>query len=208
MRVILVKKEKAHLTRVAFAGGTELLLDREVCAEKGLCEGTVISEAEVEEIKGYSDYVRAKNRALWYLDRSDYTEKALYTKLLRAGFDKRACAAVLARLVELGVVDDVRFAERYAERCVESNISEREALSKMLSKGVPYDIAKSALADLAPDEAAQIAALIKKKYAYKLTCERGTEKVFAALVRRGFSYGAVREAMKKYNDELEFGEEY
>lgn len=208
MQIVLVKKEKPHLMRITLDNGEELLLDRDVCAEKNLRENTVVTAEELEKAHSYSDYVRAKNRALWYLDRSDYTEKALYTKLLRAGFEKRACAEVLSRFVELGLVDDVRFAERYAEKCAEANISEREALNKLLLKGVPYDVAKAAIASTDSDEAAQIAALLEKKYAYKLTLERGSEKVFAALVRHGFSYGAVREAMKKYNDELEFGEEY
>ena len=53
----------------------------------------------------------------------------------------------------------------------------------------------------------QILALLQGKYAYKLTAERGFEKVYAALVRKGFSYSAVRQAMKKYNSDLEFEEQ-
>ena len=45
----------------------------------------------------------------------DYTEKALYEKLIRAGFGKAASAAVIARLLELGIIDDRRYAERMAE---------------------------------------------------------------------------------------------
>ena len=46
----------------------------------------------------------------------------------------------------------------------------------------------------------------EKKYKNKLTDKKAKEKVFAALIRKGFSYGAVREVLKKYIEELEYYE--
>ena len=137
----------------------------------------------------------------------DYTEQALYEKLLKAGFSKKTSAAVLAKLCEFGLIDDRRYAERMAERCKENNISKREAMHKMLLKGVPYDLAKEMLEETDTDEEEQIKNLLEGKYAYKLTQEKGAEKVYAALVRKGFSYSSVRSAMKKYTEQLEFCEE-
>ena len=208
MKVTALQKEKKHLMRITFEDGCELLLDIDICAENAICEGLEIGEEDIKRLSFESDYHRAKSRALWYLDRMDHTEKALYSKLLRAGFEKKASAAVIARLTELGVIDDRRFAERFAERCCENNISKREALHKMLEKGVSYDMAKQVLEEQECDEGAQLNALIEKKYAYKLSQPNGIQKVYAALVRKGFSYAAVRAALKKYNDELEFSEEY
>lgn len=208
MRVTALQKEKKHLMRIAFEDGGELSLDIDVCSDNAIGVGSELSEEDIKKLSFESNYQRAKSRALWYLDRADHTEKALYTKLLRAGFEKHASAAVIARLTELGVVDDRRFAERFAERCCENNISKREALHKMLEKGVAYDIAKQVLEEQECDEGEQLSALIEKKYAYKLSQPNGMQKVYAALVRKGFSYAAIRTALKKYNDELEFSEEY
>ena len=207
MKICAIEKEKKHLTRVCFDCGEEILLDSEICLDKGLKCGDELSAEAVDDLLYSSDYHRARSRALWYLDRMDYTEKALYEKLLKAGFPKRASAAVIARLCELGVIDDRRYAERMAERCKENNISKREAMQKMLLKGVPYDLAKELLDDCEVDEEEQIINLLEGKYAYRLTQEKGAEKVYAALVRKGFSYGAVRSAMKKYVEQLEFCEE-
>ena len=77
----------------------------------------------------------------------------------------------------------------------------------MLLKGVPYDLAKEMLEESDTDEEEQIKNLLEGKYAYKLTQEKGAEKVYAALVRKGFSYSTVRSAMKKYTEQLEFCEE-
>ena len=206
MQITSLNKDKKHLMKICFQNGEEVLLDKTVCEDNALKKGSSLSEEELIKLKYNSEYQRAKSRALWYLDRSDYTEKALYTKLLRAGFDKKASAQVLSRLVELSIVDDRRFAERFAERCAENNISKRESLHKMLEKGVPYDLAREILDGLETDQLGQIRALIEKKYSYKLTLLGGGEKVFAALSRKGFSYTDIRQVLKEYISEI--GEEY
>lgn len=207
MIITSLKKEKLHLTRICFDNGDEILIDNEVCSDKALKSGCVLDDEALEKLKFESDYARAKSRALWYLDRTDHTEKGLYQKLLKAGFNDRASAGVIARLVEVGLIDDRRFAENYAVKCSEANISRREAIQKMMIKGVPYDLACEMLDNLDTDEEEQIMSVIKKKYARKLSAENGTEKVYAALIRKGFSFGAVRSVLKKYSEELEFSEE-
>lgn len=207
MIITEIKRDKKHLTKICFSGGEEILLDNDVCDENALYEDLEITDEQLKELKHISDYKRAKSRALWYLDRMDYTEKALFEKLLKAGFSKKVSSEVLAKLCEFGLVDDRRYAERFAERCKDSNISKREATAKLLQKGVSYDLVKEILQDAENNEEEQILALLQGKYAYKLTAERGFEKVYAALVRKGFSYSAVRQAMKKYNSDLEFEEQ-
>lgn len=207
MFITSVKKEKQHQVRLILENGAETLIDIDTAKNHCLKAGCEITEEKLAEIEYESQYERAKSRALWYLDRADHTEKALYNKLLRAGFDKKASAAVIARLSELDVINDERFAENFAERCASANVSKREALTKMLGKGVPYDTAKAALDGTETDEEAQIAAVIAKKYVNKLSQENGTQKVYAALIRKGFSFSAVKNALKKYSEELEFSEE-
>lgn len=207
MTVTSLQKEKQHLMRLTLDDGTECLLDTDVCAQHALRPGTVLDSNQLEALREESEYTRAKSRAMWYLDRSDYTERALCRKLRRAGFGERACAAVLARLTELGLVDDRRFAERYAERCADANVSRREMIRKMTEKGVPYEMAAEAADALDQDEEAQIRALLERKYARRLEAENGTEKVYAALIRKGFSFSAVRSVLKQYSEELEYSEE-
>jgi SOS response regulatory protein OraA/RecX len=94
-----------------------------------------------------------------------------------------------------------------AERLMESNVSKREAMHKMLLKGLSYDLIREMLDSGEIDEEEKIKNLSEGKYARKLTEEKGTEKVYAALVRKGFSYSAVRTAMKNFTQELEFCED-
>ena len=198
MQILNIQKDKLHLTKISLSNGEEVLIDNDVCRDNYLKKGDEISEEKLNALVFQSQYQRAKSRAVWYLDRKDRTAKDLYNKLCLAGFDKKAVVKVIARLQEVGLVDDRRFAENYASRLMEGNVSKREALQKMLQKGVPYDMAKDVLAECDSDEGAQIEALINKKYRTKLIVEGGKEKVYAALIRKGFSYEAVKNALKNY----------
>ena len=198
MQILNIQKDKLHLTKISLSNGEEVLIDNDVCRDNYLKKGDEISEEKLNALVFQSQYQRAKSRAVWYLDRKDRTAKDLYNKLCLAGFDKKAVAKVIARLQEVGLIDDRRFAENYASRLMEGNVSKREALQKMLQKGVPYDMAKDVLAECDSDEGAQIEALINKKYRTKLMVEGGKEKVYAALIRKGFSYEAVKNALKNY----------
>lgn len=203
MQIVNLQKDKLHLTKLSLSDGRQVLVDNDLVFERSLKAGLEIDDKYLEELLFSSDYVRAKSRAVWYLDRSAHTEKGLYDKLVRAGFAKEACAKVIARFIEVGLLDDRRYAETLAERFIETNVSKREALQKMLSKGLPYDLAKSVLEETEADENTQIRNLIEKKYRNKLLAENGAKKVFDALARKGFSFGAIREALKSYIEELE-----
>ena len=207
MQIIEIKDIKKHLAAVTFDGGEVLELDKDTVLDNGLCVGLSLQLDQLKALKHDSDYKRARSRALWYLDRMDHTEKMLFDKLLKAGFSKKISAEVMAKLVEFGLVDDRRYAERMAERCKDGNVSKREATHKMMLKGLPIDLIKEVLSESETDEKAQIAELLRGKYAYRLSKEDGAQKVFAALVRKGFSYGDIKAALKEYSQEFEFCEE-
>ena len=201
MQIVKMQKDKLHLMRLTLSDGAEILIDKDVCGERCLKEGCCVED--VNSLVFESEYVRAKSRAIWYLDRAAHTEKGLYEKLLKAGFKKEASAKVIARLKEVDLLNDNRYAENYAERLVNANVSKREALQKMLQKGVSYDLAKTVLQETETDEQTQINNLISKKYRTKLMSEDGAKKVFAALVRKGFPYSEVRAALKSYIENYE-----
>ena len=202
MKIAELKPSKLHLNLLSLSNGEEILIDKDVCAEHSLAVDMKIDSEELKQLKFQSDYVRAKSRALWYLDRMDYSEKALYDKLVLKGFDKKACSAVIAKLVELGLLDDRRYAERLCEKLLNSGNSKRAALQKMRLKGLPYDMCKEILEETEADEGDTLSKLIERKYSEKLSDSNNYHKVYAALVRRGFSYSDVRNALKKYTEDF------
>lgn len=201
MTVTDIKREKGHIVNVTLSNGKTLCLDVDFCAEKCIHKGDEILNKQAKEYCEESDYLRAKSRALWLLDRYSYTERKLFEKLKSAGFPINACAKAIARLKELGVIDDGSLSERYAEDLARRGISKREAYQKLLVKGFDADTVKCALQKTDFDETKQIADLLERKYKNRILSGE-TDKVYGALVRKGFSFGAVREALKKYSDEL------
>lgn len=207
MTVVSIKKDKKHLMRIDCDNGNTFYIDSDLLNEISLSVGSCLDSSRVEELLKESDYYRAKSRAFWYLDRMDHTEKALYDKLVKAGFSKESSARVIARFCELDLLDDVKYASRYSERLSEANVSSREIYMKLITKGVPKCIAKDTVDALEVDEYAQIRAVIDKKYKNKLGDKQSVQKVFSALARKGFSFSAVRDVLKAYCEELQYIDE-
>ena len=208
MNIIEVKKDKKHTVRVSFNTGKAFNFDTDYWNEQCLRENDEIDEETLEFHLKESDYIRAKSRAMWFLDRADYSEKILYEKIVAGGISGTAAARAVARLKELGLLNDSRLALRLAEQMSGANISKREAYAKLYQKGIPATIIKTVLEETSFDETAQVEAVIQKKYRTKMADKTQIPKVYAALIRKGFSYSAVRYVIKKYTQEIENYEEY
>lgn len=210
MKITLIKREKPYLVRYFLDDGTDFAIDLDLANELCLRQEDTLSIDKITELKDQSDYLRAKKRALWYLDRSFRTEKELYDKLITAGFSKKASAKVIARFKELCLIDDRLYAKRYAEQCIDKNISKREIYAKLLKKGIKKELINEVLEQTECDEACQIKSLIDKKYYRYLTDKndrKSVDKVYAALARKGFSFSAIKQVLREYIDSLEFIDE-
>ena len=207
MQITEIKRCRGHLCEVHFDNGECVLLDSDFVAEKSILTGKSVTAHEVRQFKNESDYRRAVSRSVWYIERGDLSEKSLYQKLKKAGYTDAASSAAVSRMKELSLINDVSYAERLAERLLAGAVSRREALFKMANKGLPRDIAAAALDMFECDPCEQIRALINKKYRTKLADPESVKKVFAALSRKGFSYGDIKTVLKEYSDELKYSEE-
>lgn len=208
MKIVEIKKDKKHTVKVSFDDGKAFNFDIDYWSSTCLRENDQIDDDTLKHHLAESDYLRAKARGLWFLDRSDYSEKTLYQKIVAGGISGTAAARAIARLKELGLVDDEKLARRLAEQMSNSNISKRESYAKLYNKGIPASVIKLVLDDTEFDERSQILAVIEKKYRTKMDTKENIQKVYAALIRKGFSYSAVSEAIKKYTKEIEYNEEY
>ncbi len=208
MQIESLTRDKKHCNRLMLNSGKTVFIDIDVSAEYSLKAGMSLEEEQLLEILKRSDFVRAKERALWYLDRADRSERNLSRKLCDAGFSKESIAEVMAFLREYGLIDDRRYARRYAELAAERSLSRLQIRAKLFERGLSKTVIDEALSELPIDETAAITELIEKKYRPKLEMENGREKVYAALIRRGFSHSAVKAALKNYSENLQYYEEY
>lgn len=142
----------------------------------------------------------AIDKAMTYLTARDYASGELYEKLCQR-FSARAAAAAVAEMHERAYLDDARFARSRARYLGEvKHKSPREIRQALRAKGISDEDITSALDALEDyDETQTCRVLIEKQYLRKLSAGR-EDLVIAALMRRGFSYGVVREALDEVAD--------
>ncbi len=102
MKIVEIKRDKKHTVKVSFDDGKAFNFDLDFW--NGLClhVNDCIDDEILKEHLQESDYIRAKSRGMWFLDRSDYSEKTLYEKIVAP---KRAPSSLRAR-IDIAVDDD------------------------------------------------------------------------------------------------------
>ena len=180
---------------IIYADGTPII--RVAKKHFGKAKLSVGDEIEIEE---YADSIAALQFndayefALTCLDFSQRSSAELIKKLISRGYVRPAAEAAVARLEEVGIVDDARYAKRIAETGTRKNVGIYAMKRKLMAKGFSEDDTESALEAL--DSAQQLEACratadkYRSKYA-ALPPREARMKLSQALARRGFSWDTI-----------------
>ncbi len=179
-------------------------VDDETLFKNHIKEGTSLTESALMALREQSDTRKAKNKALGYLSLRDYASKELFDKL-RLKFDDETAAAAVAEMQRLELLNDENFARHRAKYLAAQKKSTREIKRQLTLKGIDRDTADAVLAELCPADDDACYALIQKSYLRKLQADE-TDKVIAALARRGFAYGAIKAAIERCKIEFDYDE--
>lgn len=185
-------------------GGFLFSLDGETLLKNHIAEGSLLSAADLGELRAQSETRKAKDKALAYLALRDHAAGELYDKLCRK-FDPQSSAAAVAEMQRLGMIDDEAFARRRAAYLAGRSKSRREIEAHLLEKGIDRQTVGAVLEELQLDGSGACYAIVCKNYRSRLA--RGEQdKVLAALARRGFSYREARDAVERFQREYDVGE--
>jgi len=130
-----------------------------------------------------------KAKAYSLLAKRSYFAKELKQKLLEKGYKPADIDSLISELIKQGWLNDEELASRFVKREGEKGYGARVILQKLRAKAGELSV------DIAGGD---IHSLIEKKYIHKLPQER--EKVIAALLRRGFSYDLILQALAKQEE--------
>ncbi|MDE5884563.1 MAG: recombination regulator RecX [Oscillospiraceae bacterium] len=162
-----------------------------------------ISES-AEELPGFRT---AYEKACCLLDVREYCYQELYQKLLRKYPDENLCQAVMKKLVRCDAVNDRRYAQRYAEYLVRrKGYGIRRAEQEMRHKGLNRTLIREFLAEQQKVADENLPRILVKKYSRHLQDAddyRAREKAVAGMVRLGYDFHAVRNAIEDYFAEQE-----
>ncbi len=178
--------------RFALALGLELAAERDVRAGRQLTPDELEALAESEARRAA---LEAALRLLSYRPRS---EGELRERLVRKGFVRAIVDDTLARLRELGYLDDAAFARFWTEtRQAAQPRSGRLLRTELRRRGVPHEVAEEATAEVADDEAAYEAASRRLRALRGLEYPKFRERLGRFLTSRGFSYGVARRTIER-----------
>ena len=195
MKITEVSRRRRQLYLLTIEGGEDVQVDVRTFDESPYREGADITEEQLNALLAASQYNRARERALYLLGLRDYACKELEQKLY-AEADPAVAASVVARLREVGLLDDERYAARLARSLSEGKHYPRRRIEQELRRrGVDPLTAQTVAEELDGEDFEQALALLERKYYNKLNDPDDRRRVTAALARRGFSYGAIRRAM-------------
>jgi regulatory protein len=119
------------------------------------------------------------------------------SRLRSAGFDAEMVAEELVRLQEVGLLDDERFAQEFAEQALGRRLSGRRAVaSSLAAKGVSRPLIERALQHVEGDEDARAAELAQSRASRLrgLGPEIAYRRLVSFLARRGYEGSVARRA--------------
>jgi len=200
MTVTAIEPRRKGLCAVYIDGELAMQLDAEIVLGHRLDVGREITDEELREAVIASDRKRCKDKALWLISYRDHSRRELTDKLRRDYSDESAQAAV-TRCEELGLIDDSRYARRYAADLINvKHLSERGVRQKLREKGIDRDLIDGVMAEFDLDETEQIRDIVNRKYARTIADEKTRRRAVSALQRMGFGYADIRSVLNEYTD--------
>ena len=200
------KKGKQDKIHISVDGEYSFTVDETYFLSMGIYNGKEVDSDELREIRETVNVRRAYNYAVTLLSRRDHSIRELTEKLHRKGYTKGTEEAI-EKLTAGGYVSDERFARLYVrELRTLKKYGKRRIEQELYRKGVDRDIISEVLEETDFEES-ELVALIERKYSRYLGDEKGIQKTVNSLLRMGYSYGEIRDALKTVNENTEFDDE-
>ncbi len=201
MRITDFKMTKRGRVALYVDGEFLLSMHPDVFAASGLSVGAEVDAESLETLAAKAELKKAKEKALNLLSYKEYTSKQL-TDRLKRHTDGETAEQAVARMEELGLLDDDDYAERFAR-----DLSERKKFGilrirqEMRQRGLTSEQIEYAVSLLRSDPEEKMREIIARKYPLAYEDEKVRRRAFSALMRMGYPAAEVRRALAVENDD-------
>ncbi len=157
-------------------------------------------------MNNYSDnFLKCKECAFYYLNKKRHTKKELIDKLVKREYDISVAKEVADYLEEAKYIDDADYARRFILDAVRIKKHGMVRIKRdLLIKGVESDIIDTVVSDLELDTYSVLSNLIDSKaFNMDLNDEKQLNRLYGFLLRRGFKYGDINDALTEYRNKKE-----
>jgi len=183
---------------VVLDDGSTLEIDTQTLNEYGLYTGIALSPRQISELKNRSIYFSCLNAAMHFLSHRERSKKEVTVKLRQRGFSHETIQAVIAKLEEKQLVNDVEFARTWTDNRRTFHPKSRLLIIRELKqKGISGDIIENVVADLDDNESAFQAGLKKSRLLRALPRDEFSLKLSRYLQGKGFSYSVAEHAVER-----------
>lgn len=200
---ITAKQGKSDKIHISIDGEYLTTVDSAYWYGCGYVSGDEINEQELAAFKSAAGSRRAFNAGADLIARREHSEKELRSKLMKR-FSPEESEEAVERLIELGLVDDGRFARMYAKEMYErKGMGRRRIEYELAIRGIGGETARAVTDELFEDDdnnIQRIVDIIEKKYYNINSDEKVRRRAWAALQRLGYSYDEIRQAVRAFCD--------
>ena len=186
---------------VTFDDGTKLALYRQTVEDFGLYAGLELTEEQAEKLRSAAGQMSAKMRAVRIVSAASVSRKDLEERLVRKGEDPAQAKEAVQWMEDLHLVDDRNTAEQVVHSCISKGYGLARAKQALYEKRIPKEYWEEVLEDY-PDQQEKITAFLRSRLDAD-SDEKQIKRAIDALIRRGHSYGNIKQALNQLSFDSE-----
>lgn len=193
---------RARARRIVFSSGETLTVPSVVLRALGeLKVGQSTSCQELRRVAADKAPDLARERALAIVGYRERSSTELQQALLDEGFERATVDAIVARFMELALVDDARFADMYARSRLSSGRGKRLVLRELAIRGIDETTAARAIEGAS--DADEVSRARKAINGAVPADRRDKERLLRRLLTRGFDMASALSALDGPSDQSE-----
>lgn len=186
---------------VLFDDGSSMRLYRQTVEDFGLYTGMEFSAEDYQKLQSAAGQMSAKMRAVRIISAASVSRKDLEKRLVQKGEDPQQAKDAVDWLEDLHLVNDRNTAEQIVHSCVSKGYGLSRAKQALYEKRIPKEYWEEALQDY-PDQQESILSFLRGRLDAR-SGDKEVKRAVDALIRRGHSYGKIREALELLSFETE-----
>jgi regulatory protein len=154
-----------------------------------------LTPGDVKKYKKLSEDGKLRARALEWLLNRPHSTREFKDYLYRKKAEPELSEKLIEEFSQKGYLDDVKFALWFSELRGRKGKSDRALRAELFKKGINREVVDEVIEQSAGDETSRLQILVEKK-AKLPRYKNDQQKLAQYLTSQGFSYSAVREALK------------
>jgi regulatory protein len=165
--------------------------------------GVVVDDKLAAHLNEANELTAAYDRALNLLAFRARSARELQRRLAQKGVTPERAERVIAKLREVGLIDDADFARQLARSKVSAGASRRRLHQELFKRGVSREVADEAVNEVLEEENVDEVAVAERVARKRLPSLAGSDaptrrrRLYAYLARRGHDSETIREVMDR-----------